>query len=86
MVGGNPKSPANSRESRKNEKLGTMKTSKMGKFKEKQVTKINDLTSSKLNDTELNEVSGGIIVTLNWPGWFDGSLFREGRINEFDKP
>ena len=61
-----------------------MKTSIMGKFKEKQVTKINDLTSSKLNDAELSELVGGF--SINWEGWFDGSLFREGRINEFDKP
>ena len=60
-----------------------MKSSKMKKFEEKE---IKDLSSLKLNETELGSVKGGIILTLNWPGWFDGSLFKKGRINEFDKP
>jgi hypothetical protein len=60
-----------------------MKISKMEKFEEKEVKKINDLSSSRLNDAELSDVVGG--WSVNWKGWFDGSLFREGKINEFDK-
>ncbi len=37
----------------------------------------------------LSIVNGGaaeaVVFTLNWDGWFDGSLFRRGNLNEFDK-
>ena len=60
-----------------------MKSSRMEKFKEKEVREINDLASAKLNSTELNNVLGG--WSIDWKGWFNGSLFKRGRIDEFDK-
>jgi hypothetical protein len=60
-----------------------MESSKMKKFEEKEIKK---LSSLNLNETELGKVKGGIILTLNWDGWFDGSLFKRLNINEFDKP
>jgi hypothetical protein len=71
-----------------------MQSTKMEKFQEKGLKNL-----SVLNMDEMAQVQGGdgenappfwwkitLSVTLDWDGWFDGSLFTHGNINEFDTP
>lgn len=58
-------------------KNSTKKVSKMKQFEEKNVK---DLSTIKGG----TEQGPGISFSLNWGGWFDGSLFH-GNINEFDR-
>ncbi len=55
------------------------------------------LTSKRLSKftkkeiLDIENINGGaeirlFCVTANWEGWFDGSLFTRGKINEFDRP
>lgn len=59
-----------------------MNSKKMSKFEEKKVSNLSDLS---LVSSEMKNVTGGIKVTVNWSGFFNGSLFRRGKIDEFDK-
>jgi hypothetical protein len=48
------------------------------------------LESFKNNSVKtINSIGGateaGPCLTMNWGGWFDGSLFNGGGVNEFDK-
>lgn len=55
---------------------------KIAKIKERPTANLSDLS---LVSSEMRQVTGGIRATINWKGWFDGSLFRERKFNEFDK-
>jgi hypothetical protein len=55
-----------------------LSSKKLTKFKQKEIL-------------DIENINGGaeirlFCVTANWKGWFDGSLFTEGKINEFDSP
>lgn len=64
------------------------KNSQMEMLQERSISKLSNLAMGR--DEQKNAQGGneGIKFSINWKGWFDGSLFRPvngKRFNEFDK-
>lgn len=61
----------------------------MEMLQERSISKLSNLAMGK--DEQSNAQGGEISFTINWEGWFDGSLFDKykakdrRRFNEFDR-
>lgn len=67
------------------------KNSQMEMLQERSISKLSNLAMGKNEQSNAQGGQQGISFTINWDGWFDGSLFdkykaKDGRrFNEFDR-